>query len=160
MSDGSSRAVQLMLSMENEKDIECLDDLWMWSVVGILLLSIHHVQEVLDVSEVFIWWNDWLTNSMSVACGGDGWGTSQNSVNVLVPLLLVLVDIGTDVGWVGLGVVGTQRSDQGRHHSHGVSVMSEVLDELFEALVIVRVLHAFLREIFELLLVWKFTIND
>merc|ERR1719281_1455271 len=60
---------------------------------------------------------------MSVASSGNGWCATQHSVNVLVPLLGVLVDVGTDVSWIALWVEGTHGCNQCCHHSHGVGVM-------------------------------------
>lgn len=99
-------------------------------VIGVLLLCIHHVEEVLDISEILIWWNDGFSDSVPIASSSDGWSTSHHPIDMLVPLLLILVDVGTHISWVGLWIERTQGSDASTHHTHGMSVVAEALYKL------------------------------
>ena len=96
---------------------------------------------------------------MSVASGSDSRGAPDHTVNVLVALLSVLVDVGSDVGRVGLGVERAHGGHQGRHHGHWMGIVAESLDEGLEALVIRRVLHHLLGEARELLGCGELTID-
>lgn len=50
MTDGSSGAVELMLGVEDEKDLNSLDDLGVHAEVLVLGVLVHHVEEVLNVT--------------------------------------------------------------------------------------------------------------
>ena len=76
MSDGSSGAVEFMLSMENKEYLECPHKLRVWLVVLVSHVLVHHVEEVLHVSKVLIWLVDWQTDSVSVAGRCDGWSAT------------------------------------------------------------------------------------
>jgi len=141
MSDGSSGTVKFVLSMEDEKNIKCSDNLRVSHVVGIGGRLVHHVQEVFNVTKVFFRFVNWLSCLVSVACSSDSGGTSENSVNVLVSLLLSVVDVSTDVGRVSFGVERAQGSHKSGHHSHGVGVVSESSNEGLKSSVVGRVLH-------------------
>ena len=149
-----------MLGMEDEENIKSSGDLWVRLEVQVCLLSIHHVKEILNVPKVFVWRNNWLSDSVSVTSGSNSWSASQNSVDMLVSLLLILVNVGAYVSRVALRIEGTHGCNQCAHHSHRMGVMSETLDERFKSMMIIGVLHDFLVKGFELFLVWKLTIND
>ena len=146
VADGSSRAVELVLGVKDEKNIDGLDNLGVRAVVGIGGSGIHHVEEVLSVAELLLGWDDGLADSVTVASSSDGWSASHDSVDMLVTLLAGLVDVGTDVGRVGLGVEGAHGSHKSRHHSHWVSVVTESLDERLETVMVRGVLHDLLCE--------------
>ena len=59
MSDGSSRAVELMLGMKNKEDFQSSGDLRVRLVLSISDVFVHHKEEVLDVTKVFIWLVNW-----------------------------------------------------------------------------------------------------
>lgn len=122
----------------------------MGSVAVVRRESIHHVEEVLGIAQIFLRWDNGLTDSVAVAGSSDGWGASDDTVDVLVSLLASLVDVGSNVGGVGLRVEGGHGGHQSGHHSHGVGVVAESLNEWFKTIVIGRVLHHFLGKALEL----------
>ena len=160
MTDGSSGAVKLVLGVEDEKNLDGLDDLGVGSVVGITGVSIHHVEEVLNVAKVLLGRDDRLADTVTVAGSGDSWGAADNTVDVLVSLLTGLVDVSSNVGWVGLGVEGGHGGHKSGHHSHGVSVVTESLDERFETVMISGVLHDLLGERTKLLVSGELTVDE
>lgn len=149
-----------MLCVQNEQDIESADDLRMWAVVVIGDLRIHHVQEIFDITQASVWRYDGLADSVSVACSGNRRGTAQNTINMLVPFLRILVDVGTNVRWVALRIERAHGSNQGRHHSHWVRIMTESLDEFQQAIMEVAIAHDLFVECFHLFLIGQLTIND
>jgi len=74
---------------------------------------------------------------MSVASSSDSRGTSQNSVDMFISLLLILVDVSSDISWVALWIERTHGSNESTHHSHRMSIMSEILDESFESMMVI-----------------------
>ena len=160
VADSGSGAVKLVLGVQDEQNLDSLDDLGVRAVVDISGKSVHHVKEVLNVTKVLLGSNDWFSHSVTVASSCDSWGAANDSVDMLVSLLTSLVDVGTDVGRVSLGVEGAHSSHQGGHHSHGVGVVTEGLDEWGETVMISGVLHDLLGEALELLTSGKFTVNE
>ena len=160
MADGSSGAVKLVLSVQNEEDIDGLDDLRVGSVVSIRRAGIHHVEEVFGIAQIFLRRDNGLADSVAITGSSDGWGASEDTVDVLVPLLAGLVDASTDVSGVGLGVEGGHGSHKSGHHSHGVSVVTEGLDEWLETIVVGGVLHDLLGEASSLLGGGELTIDE
>jgi hypothetical protein len=160
VSDGSSGTVKFVLGMEDEKNIKGSDNLGVGHVVGIGRRLIHHVEEVFDVTKVFLRFVNRLSGLVSVACGSDSGGTSEDSVNVLVSLLLSVVDVSTNVGGVSLGVERAQSSHKSGHHSHGVGVVSEGSDEGLKTSVVRRVLHDLSSESSQLFLGGEFSEDD
>lgn len=130
-----------MLSVQDEEDFKSSDKLGVGSVILISGLLVHHVEEILDIAQVLIWLIYGKASLVSVAGSSYGGSASQYSVNMLVSFLLWLVDIGPDQGGVGLRVEGGESSYQGRHHAHGVRVVSECFDEFLETIVVGGVRH-------------------
>ena len=160
VTDGSSGAVQLVLSVEDEQDFEDLHDFGVGSEVSVGRGSIHHVQEVLNVAKVLLGGNNGLSNSVTVASSSNGGSASEHSVDVLVSLLTRVVDFGTDVGGVGLRVERGHGGHQSAHHCHGVGIVSERLDEGLKTIVVSRVLHDLLGESAELAFSRQFTVDE
>mmetsp|Transcript_33784 Transcript_33784/g.41767 ORF Transcript_33784/g.41767 Transcript_33784/m.41767 type:complete len:337 (+) Transcript_33784:557-1567(+) len=160
VADGGRGAVQLVLCVQDEQHFDGAHDLRVRSVVGVRGRGIHHVEEVLDVAKVLLRGDDRLADAMSVAGSSDGGGTAHDAVDVLVALLTRLVDVGTDVGRVSLGVERGKGSHAGRHHSHRVGVVAESLDEWLETLMIGGVLEHLLGEASELLRGGELTVDE
>jgi hypothetical protein len=160
VTDSGGGAVELVLGVQDEEDLDAPDDFGVGAVVNVAEVGVHHVKEVLDVAEVLLRGDDGLADAVTVASGGDGWGLTNNAVDMLVTLLTSLVDVGTNVGWVGLRVEGAHGSHQGAHHSHRVSVVTESLDEGSETVVVRGVLHNFLVEAAELLGGGEFSVDE
>jgi hypothetical protein len=93
-----------MFCVKNEEDLKSTDNLGVGLVVIVGLMLVHHVQEVLNISKIFLGLVKSLTNTVTVASCSNSWCTSKNSVNMLVAFLLALVNVSTDIGWVGLRV--------------------------------------------------------
>ena len=110
VADSGSGAVKLVLGVQDEQNLDSLDDLGVRAVVDISGKSVHHVKEVLNVTKVLLGSNDWFSHSVTVASSCDSWGAANDSVDMLVSLLTSLVDVGTDVGRVSLGVEGAHSS--------------------------------------------------
>ena len=159
VADSSSRAVELVLSMEDEEDFNGLHDLRMRLEVGVRWVGVHHVQEIFNVAKIRFGGIDWLSNSMAVACSSDCGCASEYTINMLVAFGSSIVYFGSNIGGVGLWVERGHSGDQGAEHSHGVSVMSESSDKFFEVMVVGRVLHDLLCEGSKLLLGWKLSID-
>lgn len=160
MSDGSRRTVQLMLCVQNEKNVQCPNNLGMRLVVVIGDLRVHHVQKVLNVPKISIGRNDGLADPVSIACGSDCWSTTQNSINVLVSLDRVLIDICTDISWVTLWIERTHGCNQSCHHAHRMGIMAESLDEFKYSVMEVAVAHDLLVECLHLFLIGQFAVDD
>ena len=104
MPDGGSRAVELMLSMQDEQGLHDFGDL---GVVGeLMVITPDHVQEVFHIPERLISWNNLLPTVQPVTSSSYSWRHTQDSVNVDISLLLRVVDINTFKGWVSLWVEG------------------------------------------------------
>jgi len=104
MPDGGSRAVELMLSMQDEQGLHDFGDL---GVVGeLMVITPDHVQEVLHIPERLISWNNLLPAIQPVTSSSYSRCHTQDSVNVDISLLLRVVNIHAFEGWVGLGVEG------------------------------------------------------
>lgn len=141
VSNGSSGTVKFVLSVEDEQDIKGSGNFGVGEVVRVRGGLIHHVKEVLNVTKVLLGLVDRLSSSVSVAGSSDGWGTSKDSVNVLVSFFLGVVDVSSNVSRVSFRVERTESSHKSGHHSHGMSVVSECFDEGFETFMVGRVLH-------------------
>lgn len=120
-----------MLSVEDEENIKSPDNFRMRLEFEVSLFSIHHVNEVFDISEILVWRNYRLSYSVSVTSSGDGRSTTKDSVDMEVPLLCVLVDVSANVGWVTLRIERAHAGNKSGHHTHRVSIMSELLYEGF-----------------------------
>lgn len=160
MTNGSGGAVELVFSVQNEKNVDGTNDLGVNSEVLIVGVLVHHVEEVLSVAEILIGGINSLTSAVTVAGSSDSGSASEDTVDVLVSLLAGLVNVSSNVGRVGLGVEGGHSSHKGAHHGHGVGIMSEGGDEGFEAGVVGGVLHDLLVEGSKLLGGGEFTVND
>jgi hypothetical protein len=160
MADGSGGAVKLVLGVEDEKDINGFNDLGVNAEVLVAGVLVHHVKEVLNVTEVFLGLVDGLADTVAVAGGSDGWGASEDTVDMLVALLAGLVNVGTNVSRVGLRVERAHGSHEGAHHGHGVSVVAEGLDERLKSVVVVGLGHNFLIEDAKLCLGGQFSVKD
>lgn len=160
MADGSSGAVELVLCVQNEEHIDGLDDLRVGSVVVVRRAGIHHVEEVFGIAQVFLGRDNGLADSVAITGSSDGWGASEDTVDMLVSLLTGLVDASTDVCGVGLGVEGGHGSHKSGHHSHGMGVVTESLDEWLETIVVGGVLHDLLGEASSLLGGGELTVDE
>ena len=161
MPNARSRAVKLVLRMNDEQDFQGLDDLRVRLVaVRVSSLGVHHEEEVLNEAEIFARVDNFLADSMPVASGGDGGCTTQHPEDMLVALLRVLVDLRTNVRRIRLWVEATQSSDQRRQHTHGVRIRPERLDERLQPVVVVAVLLHLLRESIELALGRQLAVDD
>ena len=136
MSDGSGRAVELMLGMKNKEDFQSSGDLRVRLVLSISDVFVHHKEEVLDVTKVFIWLVNWQTKSMSVASSRQSWSTTQDSVDVLVSFPCFLVDVSTNVCWVGFWVESRHSGHESGHHTHRMRIVSESPNEGNDTIVI------------------------
>lgn len=141
VSNSSSGTVEFVLSVEDEQDIKSFHNLGVGEVVLVGGGLVHHVEEVFNVTKVFLRLVDRLSSSVSVASSSDSGGHSKNSVNVFVSLLLGVVNVSSNVGGVSLGVERTKSSHKSGHHSHGVGVVSEGFDEGLKTSMVGRVLH-------------------
>lgn len=106
MSDSSSRAIEFVFSVKNEEDLKSSDNLRVRSVVLVSDMSVHHVEEILNITKIFIWLINGKTYFVSIAGSSDCGGATKDSVNMLVSFLFVVVDIGTNIGRVGFRVEG------------------------------------------------------
>jgi hypothetical protein len=127
--------------VKNEEDFKSTDDLGMRLVVIVSLMLVHHVQEVLNISKIFLRLVKSQTDTVTVASGSDCWCASKNSVNMLVAFLLALVNVSTDIGWVGLRVKRGHCGNKSCHHTHGVRVVTECLNEFVETIMVGSVHH-------------------
>ena len=159
MSDSRGRAIELVLSVKNKQDIESSNNLWVWSIVFISDFSVHHIKEIFDVSKVFIWWNNCFSNSVSITGSSDERSASEDSIDMFVSFLKVLVNVSTNIGWVGLWEERAHASDEGRHHSHWMSIMSKRFDKISHASVIIAIFHNFSVESSCLFLIWELSID-
>ena len=157
VSNGGGGAVELVLGVENEQNIESLHDFRVNSVVGVSGLLIHHVHEVFNIAKVLLGLGKLLAELVTIAVGSQGGGRSNQSVDVLISLLLQVVDLGAVEGRVSLWVERGHSSNEGRHHSHGVSIMAESLDELVEIVIVGGVLHDFSLKVSRLFLAGQFS---
>lgn len=106
MSDGSSGTVKLVFSMQDEELFKSILDL---GVGGELVLgTVHHLQEVFDVSKFKVSGKGLFTFVNTVASSGNRGSYSKDSVDVDVSFLLGAIDILTNEGWVSLGVEGRE----------------------------------------------------
>ena len=143
MSNGSSGTVKFVLGVQNEEDVDSSNNLGVRSEVSVRRALVQHVQEVLNIAQVFFRLDNRKTSSVAVACSSNGRCASKHSVDMFVSLLLSVIDVCTNISWVSFGVERAQSSHKSAHHSHGVSVMSESFDERLESGMVVRVLHDF-----------------
>ena len=100
-----------MLGVKNEQDIESPCNLGVRLEVEVGLLGIHHVKEIFNITKILIGWDNWFTSTMSVASSCDSRSTSENSVNVLVSFLLILINISSDISGVTLRIELTHTSN-------------------------------------------------
>ena len=124
MANGRSGAVQLVFSVKDEEDLECPDEFGVGLEVVFIEL-IHHVEEVLDISCFLMRLVVLSPNTVSVGVGSDGRHSSQQSIDLFVPHLLVLVDRLPDQAGVLLGVKRGERGDGTAQHAHGMSIVPE-----------------------------------
>lgn len=108
--NSSSGTVKFVLSVEDEQDIKSFHDLGVGEVVLVGGRLVHHVEEVFDVTKVFLRLVNRLSSSVSVASSSDSGGHSKNSVNVFVSFLLGVVNVSSNVGGVSFGVERTKSS--------------------------------------------------
>ena len=160
VADSRSRAVELVLSVQDEKNFDTLDDLGVRAEVRVGRRSIHHVEEVLNVAQFLLRLDDRLADTVTIAGSGNGGCGAHNAVDVLVALCTSIVDVGTNVGGVGLGIERGHGGKAGRHHSHRVSVVAECRDEVLEAIMICGVLHDLLGEAAKLLCCRQLTVDQ
>ena len=160
MTNGGSGAVQLVLSVQDEKNLNSTDDLGLHAEILVLWVLVHHVKEVLNVAKVVLGWVDFLAVGVTVASGSNCGGTAENADDMFIADLALVVDITTFVGRVGLRVELAHSGEQSAHHSHRVSIMAEGLDERLETLVIVRVGHDFPLKDSELFFSGQLTVDD
>ena len=97
-------AVELVLSVQDKENIDGTNNLGVDSEIFVGGVLVHHHQEILSVAEILIGGVDGLASAVTVASGSNSGSTAEDTVDMLVALLAGLVDVGTDVGWVGLGV--------------------------------------------------------
>lgn len=71
MSHGGSRAVLLVVGVEDEKDVKSLYEDWVWLVL-LWAVLVKHVEEVLDVSRLVVGRVEFSSDSMSVGVGSKG----------------------------------------------------------------------------------------
>lgn len=137
MSNSSSRTVKFVLSVQNEKDVNCSDNLGVRFEVSVRRALVQHVQEVFNIAQVFFRLDNWETSSVAVACSSNSGCTSENSVDMFVSFLLGVIDVSTNISWVSFRVERAQSSHKSTHHSHWVSVMSESLNKRLKSGVVV-----------------------
>lgn len=145
VADGSSGAVELVFSMQDEEDFECTDEFGMGLEVALVEL-VKHVEEVLDVAGVLMGLVVLATDPVTVGVGSDGGYTTKETVNLLIPHLLVLVDALANEGGVLLGVEGGEGGNCTAEHAHGVCVVAEGVHHREQILVDKGVLHDLLGE--------------
>lgn len=148
-----------MLSVEDEENFECLHELRMRLELSLIEL-IKHEEEVLNVSCVFMGFIIFSSDSVAVGVGSDGRHTSEQAINLLVSDLLVLVDSLADKRRVLLGMEGRESSDSRAEHSHGMSVISEMIHHRLQILVDEGMLHNLFGEGVEFFLGGQFSPED
>lgn len=72
MSDCGSRAVEFVLCVQNEKDLQGANQFRM-GPVSVLVKLVQHVEEVLDVAYVLGWGVVLSADPVSVGIRGEGW---------------------------------------------------------------------------------------
>jgi len=159
VANSSSRAIELVLSMEDEEDLNSLHDLRMRLEVGVRWVGVHHVQKVFNVTKFWFRGINWLSDTMAVASSSDCRCASKDTINMLVAFSSSIVDFGSNIGGVSLWIERRHSSDESAKHSHRVSVMSKSSDEFLEVMVVGRVLHDLFCECPKLLLSWKFSVD-
>lgn len=65
---------------------------------------VHHVQEILDISQVFSWLVILSSDPVSVGVGSNCRDVPHNAINLLIANLDVLVDGFSNKGWILLRV--------------------------------------------------------
>jgi len=146
----SGGAVELVVSVENEEDVEGArkSGVGQEGLVGEL---VEHEEEVLGVVEALGRINERTADAVTVCVGGNGGHGADGAVDLLVTQMEVLVDVLTSKAGVRFGMEGGEGGHSGHDHTHGMGVVAERTHHLLEFFVDVGVAHDTGGEVFKLL---------
>ena len=122
--DGSGGAVQFVFGVENEKDLEGFYQFGMRVVVS-LVEVVQHVKEIFDVGESFLGHVVGPADAVAVGLGSNCGCAAQQTVDLFVAGLLVLVDVLSRQSRVGTGMHGAHGGHRRDEHAHRVRVVVE-----------------------------------
>ena len=124
---GRRGAIQLVLSVQQEQSVQRLDQLGMRPECNPFMEHVHHVEEVLDVSQVGVRDVKWATHAVAVHHRSNGRGVTHDATDLLVADMRVGIDVLGSQAWVLLGMESTHSRKSGNEHAHRVRVVTESL---------------------------------
>jgi len=126
-----SWAVHLMLSVEDEKNIECLCKSWI-GLVFILIESVHHVEEIIDIRKISGRIVVAPANARAIRICSNCWNLSEDTEDLLVSDLEIAVDILSSESRVGTRTEGRKCCNSADKHAHRMCVISEAVHHILD----------------------------